>query len=121
MYPHQLPQDLSDWIKDLPLSHDDGERLFVHAGVDPTVPLDKQSEAKLMYSRTPYPDDIDIGRYIVHGHTIVAGVPIPGRNSINLDTGACAGGSLSAAAFVPGRRLPVAIISDELVVELQEA
>ncbi|NEU98879.1 metallophosphoesterase family protein [Bradyrhizobium uaiense] len=120
MYPHQLPYSLSNWIKGMPLSHDDGERFFVHAGIDPAVSLDHQTEAKLMYSRTLYPDDIDVGRYIVHGHTIVAGVPVPGRNSINVDTGACAGGSLSAAAFVPGRRLPVAIISDDLVVELQD-
>lgn len=120
MYPHQLPHGVSSWIEGLPLFHDDGERFFVHAGVDPALPLSEQTDAVLMYSRKVYPDDIDVGRYVVHGHTPVIGVPVPGRNSINVDTGACAGGSLSAAAFVPGRKLPVAIVSDDLVVELQE-
>lgn len=77
----------------------------------------ERTEAELMY---PYREDIDVGRYIVHGHTTVAGVPVPGRNRINVDTGACVGGSLSAAAFVRGKRLRVAIVSDDLVVESEE-
>jgi serine/threonine protein phosphatase 1 len=118
MYPHQLPHDLSDWIAAMPTYFDDGEHFFVHAGVDPSVPLAEQSDRTMMYHRHPYPDEIDMGRYIVHGHTVIDGFPRPGLNHINLDTGACAGGALSAAAFELGTRTPLAIISDGITLEM---
>ena len=37
----------------LPLMHVDAHRLYVHAGVDPDVPLDRQSEATLLWKRYP--------------------------------------------------------------------
>src|SRR5580704_16348389 len=38
--PHELPRAHVDWLRALPLRYDDGRRLFVHAGVNPDMPLE---------------------------------------------------------------------------------
>ena len=40
----ELPRDHVDWLRARPLIYDDGRRFFVHAGVDPQLPLDAQRE-----------------------------------------------------------------------------
>ena len=50
--------------------HDDGRRLFVHAGINPVRPLDQQDDHDLRWIREPFlSDDRDYGRLVVHGHT----------------------------------------------------
>lgn len=119
LHAHQLPQADLEWMEQLPKSYDDGLRLYVHAGIDPSRPLNDQSEAVLMYTKKGYPDDFDPGRYIVHGHTMLGtAIPAVHPHRINLDTGACMGRPLSAAAFLPHRREPVALIVGGEVIEL---
>ena len=66
----ELPKEHLDWLRSLPLTYDDGRRLFVHAGVDPKRPLDAQDEHDLIWIREPFlADSRDYGRLIVHGHT----------------------------------------------------
>src|SRR5215212_10491917 len=50
-----LPADDIEWIRSLPLYHDDGLRFFVHAGIDPTVPLYQQSQQTMLWTRKRYP------------------------------------------------------------------
>jgi serine/threonine protein phosphatase 1 len=56
----------------------------------------------------------DYGAFVVHGHT-----PAPGRkpdlrsNRVNIDTGACFGGPLTAAAFTGERISPLFFINDK--------
>jgi serine/threonine protein phosphatase 1 len=90
-----------DWMRALRLSHDDGRRLFVHAGVNPDVPLDAQSPDDLLWIREPFLSDRrDYGRLIVHGHTpLETGLPELHGNRVNLDTAAVFGGPLTAAVF----------------------
>ena len=60
------------WLAALPFCHDDGLRFFVHAGIDLTVPLDRQSPEVMLWMREPFLSDcdaVDCGRFIVHGHT----------------------------------------------------
>ena len=42
--PSAVPQAHIAWLDGLSLMHVDAHRLYVHAGVDPEIPLDRQSE-----------------------------------------------------------------------------
>jgi serine/threonine protein phosphatase 1 len=104
-----LPPEHVAWLRALPLCFDDGERFFVHAGIDPDKPLDAQSGHDLIWIREPFlSDGRDHGRLIVHGHTPQGdGLPDFRGNRLNLDTGAVFGGALTAAAFDTARRDPL--------------
>lgn len=72
-----------------------GDFFFVHAGIKPGVPLDRQREADLLWIRQEFLNwDATYEKIIVHGHTPVA-EPEFRTNRINLDTGAYATGRLS--------------------------
>jgi serine/threonine protein phosphatase 1 len=111
----ELPRQHTDWMRSLPLSHDDGRRFFVHAGIDPEKPFDRQSDHDLIWIREPFlSDGRDYGRLIVHGHTPVARrVPDQRRNRLNIDTGAVYGGPLTAAVFDDAQNDPVAFLQAE--------
>lgn len=99
-YGGKIPAEHIDWAKKLPVVHADQHRVFVHAGVEPSRPLDAQGEAVLLWMR--YPDNADIsypGLHIVHGHTPHKYGPelYPGRT--NLDTGAVFYGRLCVGIF----------------------
>ena len=51
--PTAVPQTHMAWLDRLRLMHVDAHRLYVHAGVDPEIPLDRQSEATLLWKRYP--------------------------------------------------------------------
>jgi len=87
----KMPGDHLSWVQSLPLSFDDGLRMFVHAGVNPAVPLDQQSERDLLCIREPFLSHTgEFGRLIVHGHTPTRQVELR-PNRVNLDTGAVFG------------------------------
>jgi serine/threonine protein phosphatase 1 len=111
----QLPREHIAWFRSLPLCHDDGRRFFVHAGIVPGVPLDRQPEEAMLWIREKFLSDTrDHGRFIVHGHTpLVGGEPDLKPNRVNLDTGACFGGVLTAAVFDGSRVGPLAFIRDD--------
>ena len=46
-----VPVAHRQWLEGLQLIHVDVLRVFVHAGVDPSLPLDRQSEATLLWKR----------------------------------------------------------------------
>lgn len=81
-----------------------GDYAFVHAGVRPGVPLQDQEESDLRWIRDGF---LDHGgafeRIIVHGHTITPTIDVR-HNRIGIDTGAYAGGPLSALALEGDRR-----------------
>jgi serine/threonine protein phosphatase 1 len=108
-----IPQDHINWIRDLPKFHDDGQRFFVHAGVHPDRPLDRQDEHDFLWIREPFLSSTkDFGRLIVHGHTpLKTGRPDIRPNRLNLDTSAVYGGPLTAAAFEGHRTTSKAFLS----------
>jgi len=91
------------FLASLPLTHDDGTHLFVHAGVRPNVPLDQQAERDLIWIRHEFLNHRGpLPRRIVHGHTIVGDAPEVTDNRISIDTGAYRSGILTAAVLDGG-------------------
>ena len=109
-----LPRDHLAWIEALPLTFDDGRRFFVHAGVNPAAPLDRQTEHDLLWIREPFLDnEREYGRLIVHGHTpLQSGRPDLRRNRLNLDTAAVYGRPLTAAVFNGEKTWPIAFLNN---------
>jgi serine/threonine protein phosphatase 1 len=99
-YGGTVPSEHFRWADKLPLIHHDAHRVYVHAGVEPTVKLDEQREKSLLWMRYPTKADVTFpGKHIVHGHTPHRNGPefYPGRT--NLDTGAVFFGRLVVGVF----------------------
>jgi serine/threonine protein phosphatase 1 len=94
-----LPASHAAFLGRLPYSFENGDVLFVHAGIRPGVPLKRQELNDLIWIR----DDFlnfkgSFGKLVVHGHTPVE-EPEVLPNRINIDTGAYATGKLSCIAL----------------------
>lgn len=99
-----LPPAHERFYGSLALSETVGDYLFVHAGVRPGVPLDRQSAADLMWIREPFLSyGGDLGKVVVHGHT-PSDEPVVRRNRIGIDTGAFASGQLTAVMLEGSER-----------------
>ena len=91
-----------------------GDYLFVHAGVDPELPIDEQKPSDLRWIREPFlSHDVSHGPMIVHGHTI-AEHPVETPSRIGIDTGAYATGRLTALVLEGTERRFIAAVGDEL-------
>ena len=97
-----LGPDVEAWMRGLPRFCRTGNIVVTHAGADPRAPIDAQSGQALTWG---HPDfgrhSRSDGVWIAHGHRIVA-EPMCQNGVISVDTGAFAGGGLSAAVIVPG-------------------
>jgi serine/threonine protein phosphatase 1 len=111
----EIPRQHLDWMAALPLSSSDAKRFFVHAGVQPGIPLAQQTKDTLLWIREPFlSDPTDHGLFIVHGHTPQeTGRPDLRANRVNVDTGAVYGGPLTAAVFDEKAMRPRAFITDQ--------
>ncbi|WP_448950767.1 metallophosphoesterase [Labrys neptuniae] len=99
----RLPDHHLAFLTRRPLSYECGGYFFVHAGIRPGRPPDRQDEEDLLWIRNEFLDwDGDFGKRIVHGHTPVE-VATFKHNRINLDTGACFGGPLTAVLLEGAR------------------
>lgn len=84
------------WLEKLKLFHHEPPYLFVHAGIVPGRPLEKQKEKDLLWIRDHFLDSkADHGFIVVHGHTPAEG-PELRPNRINVDTGVVWYGELTA-------------------------
>lgn len=102
--PAAVPQSHIAWLDQLRLTHVDAHRLYVHAGVDPEIPLDRQSEATLLWKR--YPKEFSGGFdkfHVVHGHDNFPDGPLLYEGRTNLDTLAWRTGRLTIGIFEDGR------------------
>lgn len=90
-----------DWLRDRPLFWQTGNLAVTHAGADPARPLEEQSGTLLWghpdCGQRPRQD----GQWIAKGHEIVA-EPRVALGVIAVDTGAYAGGPLTAAIVGDG-------------------
>ncbi len=100
-----IPEDVLDWLDDLPLVYQDKHRTFVHAGVDPDRPLDRQSFDKdgyeIMLWKYYRPNDHrgHGDSHVVHGHHSHHQGPLLLSGRTNLDTGAWQTGRLVIGVF----------------------
>jgi len=83
-----VPQAHVDFLEHLPLLHQTEDKVFVHAGIVPGVPLEDQQEEDLLWIRAPFLDHREsFGPLIIHGHTVLD-YPEHRGNRVNLDGGA---------------------------------
>jgi serine/threonine protein phosphatase 1 len=97
-----MGNDLIDWVSSLPKCWTSGNVAFVHAGADPALPIDAQTNRTLLwghndFGKIPRKD----GMWVVHGHTITE-KPEMKPGIISIDTGAYATGNLTAATILKG-------------------
>jgi serine/threonine protein phosphatase 1 len=98
--PANVPPGDIEWLDRLALMHTDRQRIYVHAGLDPDLPLDRQTERTLLWKRYPEGDALDFGgRHIVHGHDSFVDGPKLYEGRSNLDTRAWRTGRLVIAVF----------------------
>ena len=91
-----MPRAHRKLLDGLELSHSRGDYFFVHAGAAPGVALGEQSPQDLMWIRKRFLESRTLfEQVVVHGHTPVEAATFT-PNRINLDTGACFGGPLTA-------------------------
>jgi serine/threonine protein phosphatase 1 len=103
--PSAVPEAHIAWLDQLPLMHVDAHRVYVHAGVDPELPLAQQSEAALLWKRYPKGDGAGFGaRHVVHGHDNDPDGPLLFEGRTNLDTLAWRTGRLTVGIFDDDRR-----------------
>ena len=97
-----VPQAHRDFIARLPTTYRRGDALFVHAGIRPGIPLERQTETDLVWIRKGFLDRRDdFGVFVVHGHTAIDAATHYG-NRVDIDSKAAYGGPLTAVA-VEGR------------------
>jgi serine/threonine protein phosphatase 1 len=97
-----LPESHARFFSELKPSFSCGDFFFVHAGVKPGVPLDRQREEDLLWIREDFLlHEEDFGKMVVHGHTPVRD-PDFRDNRINIDTGAYATGKLTCLVIEQG-------------------
>jgi serine/threonine protein phosphatase 1 len=94
-----VPRRHVEFMQDLPLTHVEGDYLFVHAGVRPGIPLAEQERDDLLWIRDEFLQSTeDHGRIVVHGHTI-SEAPDQQPNRIGIDTGAFHTGHLTCVVL----------------------
>jgi serine/threonine protein phosphatase 1 len=100
-----LPPRHREFFRALRVAHREGDYYFVHAGIRPGVPLDRQKDLDCMWIRQSFLDsDADHGVVVVHGHSI-APQPEVRRNRIGIDTGAYLCGVLTCLVLEGSERV----------------
>lgn len=103
-----LPQLISQAERDYIASFEEyivaGDYMFVHAGIDPAVPIEEQKRSDLLWIRDRFlSHEGPLDKVVVHGHTIFNKVMDCG-NRIGIDTGAFRSGVLSALVLEGDQR-----------------
>ncbi len=81
-----------------------GDYAFVHAGIQPGVPLEVQQPSNLRWIREPFLNhSAPHTKIIVHGHSVTGEVDLR-SNRIGIDTGAYATGHLTAIGLEGSER-----------------
>ena len=106
-----IPKAHIKWLRSLPSLLFDPERrlCFVHAGIDPNrfpncpvmIRLWTRSERFFDHDHWPAREELE-NLLVVHGHTPVSFEPEAFHHRINVDTGACFGGPLTAVMLKDG-------------------
>ena len=95
----RIPREHQSFLAGLETSARFGGYVFVHAGIRPGLPLDKQEKQDMLWIREPFlswkqPHEA----VVVHGHT-PRHEPTVRNNRIGIDTGAVMGGVLTCVVL----------------------
>lgn len=94
-----LPPSHLAFLQQTPLFHSLGDCLFVHAGINPNLPLTEQRAEDLLWIKEGFTlSEQRWEKVIIHGHTI-SEKPEVCHNRIGLDTGAFLSGILTCGVF----------------------
>ena len=92
----RIPETHLNFYQNLQHYYIAGDYLFVHAGLRPGAPLEKQTVRDMLWIREEFLDAAgEFPQLVVHGHTPAEGIFRDDRR-IGLDTGAFISGKLSA-------------------------
>lgn len=95
------PEDFQDdcsWMRNLPLYYEDDHYIYVHAGINPALPMDQQDRETLLWVRDEFIDNpVSAEKVVVFGHTPGCGRPYRTlAGNICLDAGCVFYGNLTA-------------------------
>lgn len=98
----RIPEKHVEFLRRLPVLIDTPHAIFVHAGLRPGLPLERQADEDLVSIRSEFLNSTrPPPKLVVHGHTPTDRITVR-NNCINLDTGAVFTGRLSAACLSNG-------------------
>jgi len=104
-----FPASHQNFLKELQHRYCVGDYLFVHAGVNPYLPLDEQYAEDLIWIREEFTDYEGLyPQYIIHGHTPVETLDIR-RNRANLDLSVAIGEQLGCLKLEGNQRINFSI------------
>lgn len=99
-----------EWIRTLPLYHEDKHCIYVHAGVDTKKPMKKQKRYTLLWVRESFIYDTKkYNKKIIFGHTPTVNLTddwkpvMTTADNIDIDTGCVYGGALTALIIKKGK------------------
>jgi len=91
-----VPKEDRQFMRSFETSIRMGDYLFVHAGINPSAPLDQQHPHDCRWIREPFLSYRgDLGCMVVHGHTVTEQAELR-NHRIGIDTGAYESGVLTA-------------------------
>lgn len=113
LLPELVPQDVRDYVASFEELIIAGDYAFVHAGIDPSLPLEEQKRSDMLWIRDRFLNHLGpLSKVVVHGHTIFDGVMDCG-NRIGIDTGAFRSGVLTALVLEGEDRRVIQAVSGE--------
>ncbi len=90
-----VPESHMQFFTSLLPYYETDDYIFVHAGLRPNIPLEKQSIEDLIWIRHEFINSsYDFGKIVIFGHTLFS-QPLIEPNKIGIDTGAVYGGKLT--------------------------
>lgn len=96
-----IPREHEQFYRELQYYYHHGKVVCVHAGIDPALPIDDQSERTMLWTRSfvTYPGPYQNGYFVIFGHTPSQLRKNP--HSLGIDTGCVFGGALTCVVIEP--------------------
>lgn len=97
-----MGEDLLEWVRNLPLTWQNGNVIVTHAALDPSAPVAEQDRRTLLWGHPLFGQRLrSDGLWVVHGHTVMQ-KPRAQDGIVSVDTGAFSTGRMTAAEISSG-------------------